>query len=127
MNNNRCAAYFAQQKMCPADIRLEGGNQPEHLCKTEGESVYNEKVFSEEELKSILEWLKNKITEAKDSKISIKEALEVSLEIEEKVSESSYYKAFQPRKKSMEDFIKGVIDSTERHRNKVKEELDKVN
>ena len=91
----------------------------------EGSASFDENRFTVEEINSTLEWAKGKVTEAKKGDISEKEALSISLKLEEKILESSYFEVFIPKTEGIRDFISGVIKATERHRDKVRQKLNR--
>lgn len=90
------------------------------------EAKYNPDKFDPEDIKAILEWMKEQINIAKTKKdITFKEALAVSLAVEEKVSEKTYFEAFEGATEGVKEFLEGVRSSQDNHRDKVKELYDK--
>ena len=90
----------------------------------EGGADFDENRFTAEEIKSSLESVKNSLAEAKSGDISMKDALAMSLELEEQILEHSYFEVFIPRTEGIRDFIAGVISATKRHRDKIKQKIN---
>lgn len=102
------------------------------LIRTLGASVasdearYNPDKFEPEEIQKTLVWMKEQIAKARSKeKMTFKEALKISLDMEERVSEKTYFEAFEGTTEGVKEFIAGIVNSQDNHRDKIKELYDR--
>jgi len=87
-----------------------------------GEARYNSDKFYPEDIQATLEWMRKQIDNTKNKKtLTQKAALEASLAVEEMVSEKTYFEAFEGVTEGLKDFIAGIVNAQDNHRDKVKE------
>jgi rubrerythrin len=111
-------AIAREEKDHAAIIRMLGAGV------AEGQSSFDDRRFTLEEIETSVEWARQKVAGAKQNKINIEEALSLSFEFEQNVLDRSFFEVFVPEHKSVGDFISGVVAATKRHRDSIKKKLE---
>ena len=84
------------------------------------EDKYDTKVF---QISS--EYIEEKLDQAKNEKMSIKDALSVALDIETGMLERGYFTVFEGDSRELKKILHGLTTATEEHTNKIREVLAK--
>ncbi|MDD5634487.1 MAG: ferritin family protein [Candidatus Omnitrophica bacterium] len=90
------------------------------------EAEYDSNKFNVEELESQLEGVRKLISEARGKDLSLKEALNVGLKLEESIMEKYYYLIAKVSTSGMKSFLVSIADSEEKHRKRFMELLEKI-
>lgn len=90
----------------------------------EGQSSFDDRRFTLEEIETTVEWARDKVGGAKQSDLNIEQALSLSFEFEKNLLDRSFFDVFVPKTESVKNFISGVLEATKRHRDSVKKKLE---
>jgi copper chaperone CopZ len=82
----------------------------------EGQTSFDDKRFSLEEIISAVEEAKKKVARAKTADMGMADALSVGIEFEKNLLETAFFEVFIPRTEGIKALISGIVDATKRHR-----------
>ena len=90
-----------------------------------GEARYNPEKFNPEEIQDTIQWMKEQIRNAQKNEMTFKDALAVSLGLEDKMVEKSYFEIFEPVSEGVKEFMEGVLHAQDKHCDRVRKLYDK--
>ena len=85
----------------------------------------NEDRFDMNVFQVSLEYLEDKLTQAVNEKISVKEALSTALDIETGMLERGYFEVFEGDSPEFKRTLQTLAGATEKHTNKIRKEIGK--
>jgi len=91
-----------------------------------GDARYNPDKFEPANIQDTVSWIKEQFTLTKANKnLTHKAALEVSLAVENIISEKTFFEAFEGVSSELKQFLLDVRAAQDNHRDKVKEIYDR--
>jgi len=91
-----------------------------------GDKYFDLKNYSKEIVENVGYFLDAKLREAKISKLSQKEALEIAMRIEQSIVEDKSFEIFHPKEKRITKIFLKLNQDTRHHLQKLKKEFEKA-
>jgi len=93
------------------------------LCSQvkKGSLYFKEGRFKAETIKTSIDYLKDRITEAQNKKMSAKNALSVARDLENGLIEKKFFEVFEPDCREMKQVLLDLAAATREHRNRIEE------
>ena len=124
------ALYKEYERKCPeqkdfwlriSDEEIEHANwiSTLYLQVEKGSLNFQEERFKIEAIKTSLEYIKDRISEAQNKEISAKNALSVARDLENGLLEKKYFEVFESDSKEIKIILRRLMVATREHRNKI--------
>ena len=92
----------------------------------EGSAYFKEGRFKKEAIEIFSNYLKRSILELENQKVSLRNSLSISLDIENALIEKFYYEVFEGDSMELKHTLSILLADEKKHLNKVKEALAKI-